>query len=96
MNYTTRRTSAQWQSLVDAQNTSGLSAPQFCKERGVSYASFSKWRNRLSKPNNTDTSHQPAFVELSKQAVTRPEDKPTPWLVELELGSGLYLRIAKS
>ena len=34
------RPQEQWQSLVDKQRDSGLSAMQFCKQEDIGYASF--------------------------------------------------------
>ena len=61
------RTPEQWQALVDQQRVSGLSAPQFCKQEKIGYASFCNWRKRLSDPS-TDESSGPGeadFLDLS-------------------------------
>jgi hypothetical protein len=49
------RTPEQWQALVDQQRVSGLSAPQFCKQENIGYASFCNWRKRLSDPSTDDS-----------------------------------------
>ena len=91
-----RHSSAQWQSLIEDQATSGLSATQFCKQYQIGYASFCAWRKNLtftasstSSKNHTPT---PEFVELT------PSPNSTaiqPWAVELQVGADLILRIAK-
>ncbi|WP_225316930.1 MULTISPECIES: IS66 family insertion sequence element accessory protein TnpA [Marinobacter] len=43
----TYRTEEQWRALVDQQRNSGLSAPKFCKQENIGYASFCNWRKRL-------------------------------------------------
>ncbi|MDB4224163.1 IS66 family insertion sequence element accessory protein TnpB [Granulosicoccus sp.] len=81
----------QWQSLVEDQAQSGLSATEFCKEYQIGYASFCAWRKRLSQPT-TNSAVEPTFVELT------PPDLPSiaqPWAVELQVGENLVLRIAK-
>lgn len=45
-----RRSQSEWQSLIDTQNTSGLSAKSYCEKQGISYASFCAWRRRLNEP----------------------------------------------
>ena len=37
-----RRSHEQWQEIVEQYQSSELSAPKFCAEHGISYASFSK------------------------------------------------------
>lgn len=61
------RTPKQWQTLVDQQRDSGLSAPQFCKQEGVGYVSFFNWRKRLSAQTNSGTSDsgEAGFLDLS-------------------------------
>ena len=87
---TTHRTADQWQILVNEQKASGLSAPKYCKQNNIAYASFSKWRKQLTKP--TTTSESPAFIELTKQS--QPE--PQSWAVELALSDSIVLRIARA
>jgi putative transposase len=61
------RTQEQWQVLVDQQRDNGLSAPQFCKQEKLGYASFCNWRNRLSKASSGDasSSDESGFLDLS-------------------------------
>jgi len=93
MSRSPRRSAKQWQELIDQQLASGLSAPHFCKENNLGYPSFSAWRKRLTQSTN-NASVPPAFVEL-----TTPQKQTTPsppaWTVELDLGSGVCLRIAQ-
>jgi len=98
-----RRTSLQWQDIVEAQKASGLSAPKYCKENGVSYASFINWKKKLSshsEPNNK-TDSVPTFIELTAEPEQTPplvsEDPDSTTLnVELDLGSGIHLRIRRA
>lgn len=88
-----RHSSAQWQSLIKDQSTSGLTASQFCKQYQIGYASFCAWRKKLSS-NVSSENHipTPEFVELT------PSPNSTvvqPWAVELQVGTDLILRIAK-
>lgn len=46
-----------WQKLSDEWRASGLTQPEFCEQRGISYARFGYWRTKLlastgkSRPN---------------------------------------------
>lgn len=64
------RTPEQWQALVDQQRDSGLSAPQFCSQQNIGYASFCKWRNRISAlsialADSSASSDEASFLDLS-------------------------------
>jgi len=92
----------QWQKLVDSQAQSGLSGAQFCREHHVAYASFMSWRKRL-RSISTQPSVAPelTFVELTAPApiadISQVDVEPEPRLcVELNLGSGIELRITRS
>ena len=98
--YRPRRSPEQWQVLVDRQADSGLSALRFCKEHDISYPSFTQWRKRLSSTAAVDaaTPAKPTFIELTKTEQHAPVHSPAQgnWLIELELGAGVTLRIAKN
>ena len=86
----THRTADQWQALVNEQKASGLSAPKYCKQNNIAYASFSKWRKQLTKPPTE--SESPAFIELTTPS--QPESQS--WAVELAISDTIVLRIAKA
>lgn len=94
-----RRSAAQWNKLIAEQATSGLSAPAFCKRNDLSYASFTQWRRRLgsSKPAQASEPSSPPkvdrFIELTTPLT--PTESSERWLIELELGAGVRLRIAQ-
>jgi len=90
----TRRTPKQWQALVADQKASQLSAPEYCKQHDIAYASFSKWRTKLKPADRMDEQFKPApFVELTateKEIIHKPQ-----WHIELDLAPGVQLRIAR-
>jgi len=90
-NSKTRRTPEQWQSIIDQQIASELSAPKYCKQSGIAYQSFAHWRNKLA--TSTEQTPTPTFIELSVADVTKPDS--SDWLVELDLAPGIQLRIAR-
>jgi Transposase len=71
----------EWAERIAAQQRSGISVKQFCKEQGVSEYSFYAWRKRLREK-------QPVRFAL----VERPEAR-TEALLELVLTTGERLRI---
>ena len=92
-----RRTAEQWQDLIDEQRSSALSAPKFCEQYNVGYASFCSWRKRLSLTSVTEPTGDPAHPEPNFVAVDpMPLQADNPqWLVELQLGSDVILRVGK-
>lgn len=89
------RTTEQWQVLVDQQRDSGLSAPQFCKQEGIGYASFCNWRKRLSDRSTDGSagSDEPGFLDLSSLMGNSPSSGPG-WNIVLSLGNGVELRLS--
>jgi len=89
-----RRTPEQWQALVADQQTSQLSAPEYCKQHDIAYASFSKWRTKLNPVAKRDESDNTApFVELT--ASSNVDSSELKWHIELDLAPGVQLRIAR-
>ena len=87
------RTSEQWQTLVDQQRSSGLSAVQFCKQEGIGYACFCNWRKRLSE-NPTAQAPEPDeadFLDLSSLMGA----SGSGWNIVLSLGNGVELRLSQ-
>jgi hypothetical protein len=62
-----RRTQAQWLSLIQEQQRSGLSATTFCKKRGIDPKYFSLRKNQLQiRP--CDAAKSGGFVHLPMPA----------------------------
>ncbi len=96
-----RRSAAQWRELIAEQLRSGLSAKQFCAENDLGYPSFQNWKNKLSAERSAEAAapdSQAAFIELTSPMIQRlatDNGSALPvWLVELDLGGGICLRIA--
>jgi len=93
-----RRSAAQWQHLISQQAASGLAAPAFCERHDLSYASFIQWRRRLRESEPSVVAEPPSpqtmpFIELT--ATRELSCDSEHWLIELDLGSGVQLRIAQ-
>ena len=92
-----RRSRAQWEELVELQLSSGLSAPKFCEEAGVSYQSFMSWRKKFAT-REVNSNDSPKFIELTTPdniAESEHSTSSSQWQVELDLGHGIQLRIAQ-
>ena len=81
--------------LLEDWQRSGMSAAAFCRQRGINYQNFLRWRAEGSRPVSRKTGI-PAFVELE---VAAPTSKPgaavvqDATVVELSLGTQTVLRI---
>lgn len=94
-----RRSAGEWRALVRAFSHSGETRAQFCERHGVALSTFAWWRSHLrhestAVPETTPSPASALFVELAQ------EDKPVAaqsanWDVELELGSGMFLRLRR-
>jgi len=91
----TRRTREQWEALVAEHQASDLSAPEYCKQHDIAYASFSKWRTKLKSTLVEPGSSKNAtpFVELTAPANVQTTE--SHWHIELDLAPGVQLRIAR-
>jgi len=91
------RTPEQWQILVDQQRDSGLSAPQFCKQESIGYASFCNWRKRLTKEPADDSAGpgEASFLDLSSLVGASSSREPS-WNIVLSLGNGVELRLSQN
>ena len=100
-----RRSAAQWQRLISQQAASGLSASAFCDRRDLSYASFIQWRRRLQSSEPPADTEPTAVADRSLAVPSMPFIELTApsklcggadrWLIELDLGGGIQLRIAQ-
>lgn len=86
-----RRTPAQWRTLIDQWQQSGQPGTHFCKDKSIGYASFCKWRKRLSdEQSQTDHNTAPQFIDL---AALRAECGI--WHIVLSLGNGVELKLSQ-
>ena len=74
-----------WADRIAAQQRSGMSIKQFCKQRGVTECSFYAWRKRLQETGPVRF----ALVERS----ARRQQRPAEAALELVLATGERLRI---
>ena len=77
--------SDEWAERIAAQQRSGTSVKQFCKEQGLTEYSFYAWRKRLQKK-------EPVHFALVDRGAARQE-QATDAALELVLATGERLRI---
>ncbi len=88
-----------WQEMVTAQETSGLSAPQFCQGQGLVLSQFYYWRQRLRGGASQKTAAPssvaslPEFLELGLPGEREAEISPLE--IRLDLGAGCTLTIRR-
>jgi hypothetical protein len=75
----------EWAERIAAQQRSGMSVKQFCKERGLTECSFYAWRKRLQERG-------PVRFALVERSLGRQE-RTAAAVLELVLATGERLRI---
>lgn len=75
----------EWAERIAAQQRSGISVKQFCKERGLTEYSFYAWRKRLQEKGPV------RFALVEKSA--RRQERDAEAALELVLRTGERLRI---
>jgi hypothetical protein len=83
---TTNPKADEWSERIAAQQRSGISVKQFCKEQGVTEYSFYAWRKRLQERG-------PVRFALVERSARRQEERTTEAALELVLATGERLRI---
>lgn len=83
-----RRSTQEWYALFEELDASGLDRSAFCREKGLVRETLRQAERRLRE-------HEPRspFVELTGDLVNG--DVGRGWDIELELGDGLVLRLAR-
>jgi putative transposase len=94
-----RRSASEWRALLRAFAQSGMTRTQFCEHHGLSLSTFAWWRSHLRRESTAVSQTTPApasalFVELA-QAEQTVAAVSANWDVELELGSGVFLRLRR-
>lgn len=93
------RSAQQWQQLIDQQRSSGLPVNIFCEKHGIGYASFCKWRKRLSdqpiKDNIAPSVEKASFVDLSA-LMGNSTSSTARWNIVLSLGNGVELQLSQN
>tara|TARA_R110002072_G_C7732074_1_gene515841 strand:+ start:84 stop:386 length:303 start_codon:yes stop_codon:yes gene_type:complete len=89
------RTPKQWHQLVSAFDPNKQTIHAYCKNNNIGTSSFYKWKATLGAPESTEKEDIPAFVPIQTHVSSNTSQAPA-WDLELELGSGITLRLSKS
>lgn len=91
------RSASEWQTLISQWQTSGLSAPAFCEQQSIGYASFCQWRQRLRSADVVAESAIPpaTFIDLGALSAGNTASGQG-WHIVLSLGNGVELRLSQS
>lgn len=86
-----RRTKSQWQTLIEEHAQSGLSAVEFCRQRGISDKYFSLRKQSLlkAKPKSEGfavaritASMSTIEVKTEHATISLPASQPAAWLAD--------------
>ena len=93
-----RRTRDEWRELIAQQKESGLSASQFCKERGINDNYFSTIKYKLKEKNNSQKGFQAVGMVGRSQSITlraKGVDIQIPLLVDAHWLAALAKQLAQ-
>jgi transposase-like protein len=85
----TRRSSEEWQQLIDAQRESDMTIAQFCQAHKVNQSTFYLQRKKRS---DTALSQVPQWLPI--EAMTTHKTDPRQWQIELTLPNGVVLNMS--
>jgi len=90
-----RRSRAQWREILTQFEASRLSAAAFCKQQGISYGSFMRWRQRMDSPApDTAQVSDDDWLPIQVSAGARDDSlTANDWDIELVLPGGFQLRM---
>ena len=93
-----RRTPEQWQQIINNQEASGLPQKAYCRQHGLSLATFCSWKKRLACHQSQDTpqSGEAPSNDWIEMPVPKSEPQPHRWDMELELPGGVTLRMRQA
>lgn len=89
------RSENEWRDIISTFEQSGQTRAGFCAEHGLGLSTFTRWRNRLRGTGSSAPARneEAMFIELPTSV---PEAPAPAWDVELELGSGVVLRLRQA
>ena len=96
-----RRNKAEWQRLIDEQESCGLTQKAFCEQADIPVATFCYWKRKLKRvdPSPSDEGVTTQAVSLDDwielPATATATASPSGWHIELDLGGGLCLRLSQ-
>lgn len=86
-----RRSADDWREILDQQRASGLSQVAFCRREEIALSTFARWKQRLGA--QPDTGSKPVAGEAGWIELPSIGQSGSGWLIELDLGGGVCLRL---
>ena len=92
-----RRSGREWHALVKAYRKRSCTRDAFCRRHGVAVSTLDWWRRKLDGKASTAGVREilPSagfdFIDLTPSSADRPR-----WDIELDLGTGLVLRLRRT
>jgi len=86
-----RRSAGDWREILERQQASGLSQAAFCQREGIALSTFARWKQRFDADARTDSepvAGESGWVELPAVGLST-----SAWMIELDLGGGVCLRL---
>jgi hypothetical protein len=79
-----QRSAAEWRGIIEQYRQSGMGMKEFCVQEGLTLRTLEEWyrRQRRAEPGKGQ------FIEVKPPVVAAE-----PWAVEVELPSGVRLRL---
>ncbi len=93
-----RRSTDEWNRIIDDYKTSGLTQRNFCQQRDIAYSSFTNWLIKLKKLGmdlSTESRPSTLFIDVSADKPLLPESG-NEWDVELAFANGTVLRLKQT
>ena len=89
------RSHTQWREIFTQFDASRLSATAFCKQQGIAYGSFIRWRQRMAAATSDTTRvSDDDWLPIQVSAGTRDDNlTANDWDIELVLPGGIQLRM---
>ena len=90
-----RRSHEQWREIFTQFEAGCLSATAFCKQQGIAYGSFKRWRQRVDAPScQTAQGSADDWLTIPLTAGVQDGSPETRgWDIELALPGGVQLRM---
>jgi len=89
-----KKLASYWKKVVAEQETSGLSATQFCKKHGFSLVTFNRWRRKIGGTSGTPHNNlQNPFIAVKLAGL--PPGEPVDSAIEIVLPGGSTVRVTE-
>ncbi len=95
----TRRSAEQWRALIAGQVASGMGQEAFCKHKQLALSTFAYWKRRLAFASDErsecsePTPDSLNWIDLGRLGLGAGTG--SGWLIELDLGNGVCLRVSR-